>query len=110
MDTAVWQASKLMGVMTSSSPSSSAMKRIRETSVPTYWSWPSLEGSTKTVGAKSGEMATVSLPSVTVFSAPSSVSSSFFPQPVRAPASMAPAISRASQFFFFIHHSPIYCI
>ena len=58
--TAVMQASKLMGLISSSMPSSSAKKLASVTSKPTYCSWPLLLVSTNSMGAKSGDMATVS--------------------------------------------------
>ena len=65
--TAAWQASKLMGLTTRLRPISSAMNLARVTSKPTYWSWPLLETSTNSMGAQSGEMATVRDLAVIVF-------------------------------------------
>ena len=48
-----------MGLISSVSPSSSARYLARVMSKPMNWSWPVLLVSTNSMGAKSGDMATV---------------------------------------------------
>ena len=96
--TAVWQASKLMAWISSSTPRYSAMYLARVTSKPTYWSCPSLEESTNSIGAKSGDSATVSTPASLI------ASSSFFSPAAKAVQPSARSITSASamQMIFFI--------
>ena len=99
-----------MGMICSSRPKLSAMYFARVTSKPTYISWPCLVGSVNSMGAKSGEVATVRTPGVTVLiSAAAAVSSAavvevevVLPQPTSIAANISAARIKLTVFFIFI--------
>ena len=116
--TAVWQASKLIGSITRSTPRDSAIYWASITSKPTYCSCPVLEESTNSIGEKSGLRATDSTPSALIFSSAlagvfwgSSVLAGLLPQAARESARTS-ASSRAIIFFitvssFLLFRSPV---